>query len=107
MNIMKKRVDRAGLQGIAAKVRGSERLTRDDGLELFACDDAHAVAYLANIVRERLHGDFAYYNINRHINYSNLCILTCKFCAFAKKRNALKVERKRRALAVTGAPRHA
>ena len=84
-NLLANRIHHAGLDDIFEKVQSEQRLTREDGLRLYACNDADAVAHMANIVRERLHGDFTYYNINRHINYSNICILSCKFCAFGKK----------------------
>jgi aminodeoxyfutalosine synthase len=84
--LLQRRLERAGLADIADKVLAEERLSRDDGLRLLECGDLHAVAALANVVRERLHGDLTYYNINRHINYSNICVLSCRFCAFGKKR---------------------
>ena len=79
------RIRRAGLAEIHEKVLAETRLSREDGLRLYACGDADAVGHMANIVRERIHGDTTYYNINRHINYSNICVLSCKFCAFGKK----------------------
>lgn len=74
------------LAPIVAKVRSGERLSRADGLVLFETPDVHAVCALADLVRTRLHGDRAYYNINRHLNYSNVCALSCKFCAFYRKK---------------------
>ncbi len=44
-----------------------------------------ALGALANLVRERLHGDRTYYIINRHINYTNICVNGCRFCAFSRK----------------------
>ncbi|MFQ5352576.1 MAG: radical SAM protein, partial [Candidatus Binatia bacterium] len=70
------------LADIAAKVEAGERLTHDDGVRLYASRDIHEIGRMANLVRERLHGDAAYYNINRHINYTNYCVLRCKFCSF-------------------------
>ncbi|MCH8053669.1 MAG: aminofutalosine synthase MqnE, partial [Planctomycetes bacterium] len=70
------------LADIAEKVRAGERLSFEDGVRLFRSRDIHTLGELATIVRERLHGKAAYYNINRHINYSNICILRCKFCSF-------------------------
>ena len=46
----------------------------------------HAIGRLANAVRERLHGDKTFFNRNRHINYTNVCALSCKFCSFYRKR---------------------
>lgn len=71
-----------GLAAIREKVLAGERLTGEDGLALFATRDLFTLGELANIVRERRHGRRAYYNINRHINYTNYCVLRCKFCAF-------------------------
>ena len=70
------------LADIRAKVEAREPLSFDDGLRLYESPDIHTLGELANIVRERLHGRAAYYNINRHINYTNYCVLRCKFCSF-------------------------
>ncbi len=70
------------LQDISEKVHAGLRLTREDGLVLYESSDIHTLGELANLVRERLHGKNVCYNINRHINYSNYCVLRCKFCAF-------------------------
>ena len=74
----------AGIEEIAAKVLARERLSCADGLRLYRAD-LHAVGMLANHVRERMHGDLAYFNVNQHVNYTNICIYSCKFCAFAAK----------------------
>ena len=78
------RAERAGLGEIAAKVFNSERLSREDGLLLYQAPDLHLVGALANHVRERLHGDRAYFNVNQHINYTNICNKLCRFCAFQR-----------------------
>ena len=70
------------LSDIAAKVRTGDRLSHEDGVRLYRSDDIHTLGELATIARRRLHGKVAYYNINRHINYSNICVLRCKFCSF-------------------------
>jgi aminodeoxyfutalosine synthase len=67
------------------KVLERERLPAEDGLTLFKSPDLLGVGYLANIVRERLHGRKAFYIYNQHLNYSNICVNGCKFCAFGKK----------------------
>lgn len=72
---------------IREKVIAGERLTHADGVALFQTRDIFTLGELANVVRERKHGRRAYYNINRHINYSNLCVLRCKFCAFYRPFN--------------------
>ncbi len=70
------------LADIAEKVRAGVRLSFEDGVRLFRSRDIHTLGELATLARERLHGKAAYYNINRHINYSNICVLRCKFCSF-------------------------
>lgn len=70
------------LDSVVQKVEDGQRLTLQDGQTLYQTRNIHEVGRLANLVRERLHGDAAYYNINRHINYSNYCVLRCKFCSF-------------------------
>lgn len=72
----------ATLEPVREKVLAGERLTFDDGMALYRTRDIFGLGELANWVRERLHGRKAYYNINRHINYSNYCVLRCRFCAF-------------------------
>ncbi|MDH4318337.1 MAG: radical SAM protein, partial [Desulfobulbaceae bacterium] len=78
----------AGLGDILEKVRKGERLSMDDGRRLYECPDILAVGYLANIVRERLNGDKAYFIYNQHVNYSNICTNLCKFCAFGKDKES-------------------
>ena len=75
-----------GLDAIRAKVERGERLTLEDGEVLYATPDVWGVLELADEVRRRLHGDVTYYNINKHMNYSNICALSCKFCEFARKK---------------------
>ena len=70
---------------IAAKVASGRRLSIADGEVLFGTPDIWSVLEMADSVRRRLHGDVAYYNINRHMNYSNVCALSCKFCEFFAK----------------------
>ncbi len=74
------------LEPIAAKVFTGERLNFDDGLALYASPDVLAVGWLANMVRERLHGDVTYFNVNRHINPTNVCVAACRLCAFGRKK---------------------
>ncbi len=75
-------VETAGLTQVYDKVLAGERLTYDDGLELYQNPNLNAVGALANIVRERMNGDKTYYVRNQHINYTNVCNKGCKFCAF-------------------------
>ncbi len=83
--IFEQEIARAGLADIEAKIRANERLSADDGLRLYASPDLPALAYLANRVREQLHGDATYYVRNQHINYTNVCNKLCKFCSFYVK----------------------
>jgi aminodeoxyfutalosine synthase len=74
------------LDPVAEKVMAGEPLDLADGVTLYNSRDIHAIGRLANFVRERLHGNRTYYNRNRHINYTNVCALSCKFCSFYRKR---------------------
>ncbi|WP_420239964.1 aminofutalosine synthase MqnE [Telmatobacter bradus] len=74
------------LEPIAAKVMAGERLSYEDGLVLYRTNDILAVGWMANYVREKLHGDVTYFNINRHINPTNVCVANCKLCAFGRKK---------------------
>jgi aminodeoxyfutalosine synthase len=74
------------LRPVAQKVLANEWLTHDDGVALYQSRDIHSIGRMANHVREQLHGDKTYYNRNRHINYTNVCALSCKFCSFYRKR---------------------
>jgi aminodeoxyfutalosine synthase len=75
-----------GLQDIRQKVVAGERLTPDDGLRLFRTRDLNALAALADFANRRRNGLRASYILNRYINYSNYCILSCQFCAFSRKK---------------------
>ncbi len=74
------------LEPIAAKVLSQQRLSAEDGLALYRSPDVLAVGWLANYVRERMHGDVTYFNVNRHINPTNVCVAACKLCAFGRKK---------------------
>jgi len=76
----------AALRPLAEKLRAGGRLSIEDGVALYASRDLHGIGRLANFVREKLHGDQTFYNRNRHINYTNVCALSCKFCSFYRKR---------------------
>ncbi|MEO0479419.1 MAG: aminofutalosine synthase MqnE [Planctomycetota bacterium] len=81
----RKLIERAGLGEIQEKIDAQERLSFDDGMKLYETPHLAAVGALAHQVRTRLHGDKAYFNNNLHINYTNVCQYSCKFCAFAAK----------------------
>jgi aminodeoxyfutalosine synthase len=78
------RVTDARLLPIVARVEQGERLSAADGLLLFETPDLLTVGRLADTVRERLCGDAVFYNVNRHLNATNICVAECKFCAFAR-----------------------
>ena len=86
MNVSELTVNDPTLTPVREKVLAHEPLDQQDGLALFASRDLHGVGRLANYVRTALHGDKTYYNRNRHINYTNVCALSCKFCSFYRKR---------------------
>jgi aminodeoxyfutalosine synthase len=77
------------LRPIAEKVEARQRISEVDALALYRANDLNALGMIANVVRERKNGNYATYIHNRYINYSNICVLSCQFCAFAaKKRDA-------------------
>ena len=80
--------DDARLHPIKDKVLGGERLNEADALTLYGTGDILAIGWLANWVRERFHGNTAYFNVNRHINPTNVCIAACRLCAFGRKKDA-------------------
>jgi len=75
------------LDPIRLKISRGERLSLADGELLFTTRDIWSVLEMADTVRRRLHANAAYYNINRHLNYSNVCALSCKFCEFYRKKD--------------------
>jgi len=80
------RIRDARLTGIWEKVQAGERLSRQDGLVLFETDDLHAVGRMADFAKSRLHGDQVFFVLNRYINPTNVCVLSCSFCDFARKK---------------------
>ncbi len=81
-------IDDPTLQPIAEKVLAGERLSADDGVALYDSPDLLAIGYLAHRVRTRMHGTRTYFNVNRHINPTNVCVASCKLCAFGRKPEA-------------------
>src|SRR5438093_12313550 len=67
---------------IRANVEANQRLSFEDGVFLYDRADLFTLGELANIVRERKNGNFAYYNVNEHLNPTNVCVYRCTFCAF-------------------------
>ncbi|PQV65216.1 de-hypoxanthine futalosine cyclase [Abditibacterium utsteinense] len=78
-------IEMAGLGAIAQKVERGQRLSPEDGLQLYLSSNLNAVGALANIVRERLNGNTAYWVRNQHVNYTNVCNKGCLFCSFYAK----------------------
>jgi len=74
------------MQAVAQKVYAHERLSFDDGVLLYRTADILALGSLANYVREQLHGDVTYFNVNRHINHTNVCVAACRLCAFGREK---------------------
>ena len=72
----------ARLSVLREKVEAGQRLSFDDGVFLYESADLFTLGDLANIVRERKNGNFAYYNVNTHLNPTNVCVYRCTFCAF-------------------------
>ncbi len=75
----------ARLRPIADKVEAGERLSFDDGVTLYRSPDLLGVGWMANRVRERMHGNVTYFNVNRHINPTDVCVASCRLCAFGKR----------------------
>ena len=73
---------------IEAKIFAGERLSREDGIRLFACRDIAWLGNMADYVRQKKCGDIVYYNVNCHVNLTNICTSKCKFCAFGKDKDA-------------------
>ncbi len=76
------------LYDVARKVLADERLSADDAMLLAASDDLPLLGFLAHAVRTRLHGDKVFYNVNRHINPTNVCFVGCELCAYSDDPNA-------------------
>src|SRR3954454_17220417 len=79
-------VQRSELRDIHDMVAAGERISDADALRLFKSKDLNTVGAIADLVRQRKVGNHASYIINRYINYSNYCILSCQFCSFARKK---------------------
>ena len=78
-------IDDPRLRPILRKVEDGERLSYDDGVTLYRTSDILSLGYMANLVRERLHGSTTYFNVNRHINPTDVCVASCRLCAFGKR----------------------
>ncbi|MCG2807051.1 MAG: aminofutalosine synthase MqnE [Coriobacteriia bacterium] len=74
----------SSLEPIALKVAAGERLSREDGVALYASNDLIGIGQMADFARKRINGERVYFMVNRHINPTNICRNRCKFCAFAR-----------------------
>src|SRR3954469_10144181 len=83
---MRSWIEQSGLRDIYEKVAAGTRISEADAVRLFETKDLNALGFIADLVRERKNGNRASYILNRYINYSNYCILSCQFCAFARKK---------------------
>lgn len=82
------RIEDHALDPLAEKVLAGQRLSFEEGVTLYKSNDLLALGYLANTLREKRHGRRTYFNVNRHINPTNLCVASCKLCAFGRKPDA-------------------
>lgn len=73
---------------IETKIFNGQRLTREDGIRLFSCTDLAWLGAMADYVRKKKCGDIVYYNVNCHVNLTNMCKSLCKFCAFGREKDA-------------------
>src|SRR5437660_11091245 len=78
----------ARLRPIAEKVLAGQRIDAADALALYRSFDILAVGWLANLVREKAHGNKTLFNVNRHINPTNVCVAACRLCAFGRKKDS-------------------
>jgi aminodeoxyfutalosine synthase len=83
-NLASRALEREGLADVRDRVLAGARLSDEDALRLLRANDLAAVGALANHERERRHGDATFYNKNTHLNWTNVCVATCKFCSFAR-----------------------
>ncbi len=73
------------LRPILEKLEARERLSFEDGVTMYRSHDILALGHMANLQRERWHGDVTYFNVNRHINPTDVCVASCRLCAFGKR----------------------
>ena len=83
-SLAQKLIDRAGLGEIDRKVRNGERLSFDDGVTLYKTPHLAALGLMAHRVRTEKHGKKVFFNINQHVNYTNICMYSCKFCEIGR-----------------------
>ena len=81
-------LDSARKDELTAKVEAGERLSYDDGVDLYATDDLAWLGRLAHHVRTTKNGDRTFFNVNRHLNLTNVCVASCAYCSFERKPGA-------------------
>ena len=74
------------LNKISEKVQKGERLSFQDGVDMFNTSDIHSLGKLADFKKRQVSGDKVFFVLNRHVNPTNICVLSCSFCDFAKKK---------------------
>lgn len=79
------RIQDPSLQPIFEKFQAGERLSYEDAVAMYRSHDLLALGWMANQARERRHGDTTYFNVNRHINPTDVCVASCRLCAFGKR----------------------
>src|ERR1043165_9709872 len=77
--------DKSFRAGIEEKVAAGERLTREDGIALYECDDLSWLGGLAHQGRVRKNGERVMFNVNEHLNLTNVCSASCSYCSFQRK----------------------
>ncbi|MEJ2199262.1 MAG: hypothetical protein P8X54_11955 [Desulfuromonadales bacterium] len=76
------------VENIRTKIDNGVRISDAEALALFESDDLLAVGELAALANRRMNADKVYFNVNRHINYTNICVNRCTFCAFSREDEA-------------------
>ncbi len=84
---MLKKLKKYNLLNVYEKISNGQRISRQEGIKIYKCPDPYVIAYLAHIKRKILHGKQTTYVLNQHINYTNICVNGCKFCAFSRKKD--------------------
>ena len=74
------------LASVWDKVRNGVRLSREDGQLLFETEDLHGLGRMADFAKSRRHGEQVFFVLNRYVNPTNVCVLSCSFCDFARKK---------------------
>jgi len=87
-NLHSFQTDDPRLVSVHEKVLAGLRLDSEDALSLYGTRDILALGWLANSVREQKHGNETYFNVNRHINPTNVCVAACRLCAFGRRKDA-------------------